>query len=1113
MKVRKLFEKLKKNVYFSCKEKAIREQHILLEAGQGKNLNGNMFAMVRELCENESFHDYKVVFVVTEDTKEAAQKRFAFYGYHVELVIRNSDVYKDYLATCKYLLTDNSFPPYFHKRDEQIYLNTWHGTPLKTLGKSDLKNAASLANIQKNYLMSDYALFPNEFTENVFMKDYMLENIYKGKVVLADYPRNRVFLDEQANQNLRAKLGLEDKKLIAYMPTWRGSGREADTRIQKELMEHYFSAIDAQLKDDQIFYVNLHFLLGDILDYSQYQHIKPFPSDYETYDFLAICDMLVTDYSSVFFDFAVSKKKIILFTYDLEDYMRDRGTYFAVSDLPFPIVETVDKLIKEINKKTKHKAYDELLQMYGAYADVHTPEKILNLLVHGKTKGLQIHKGLDNKRASILVYGGKLKNPQLNILLREYLVQLQKENPKKNLILAFRGKITAKKVEFLNDLPEGINYYAIVTKFEFPLKEKIKYAIAMRNFYFAKKFASHSKDFFEEERQRLFYHLTPEKVVYYSGNPHYMYKIMSMFSCEKEAHIHHNNVMGIAARATSNLIMCKYMNAHYTKVIDHRFDDVHHLWEDKENYYNKCLKMGNIFYYISNTKKGLHISGIALAYTVLPFSLKNLKIQVAQQVYDAHLKEGLHIGRGVRLTHYSLTIPYEDVKTLEIQNKVNLVFTDTEGYGICTGIKFDLFSLRKGKNRRGPIHVFPATSTSAYYRQTVNNVLYLTVRKQNATDATKEQCKLNLAYYLAKIVPFPKRILLFEKEGSRYEESASVLYEELIDNGYTNTYFILDKNYPHIDRIDPKYKKNLLYKTSFKHYFYFFKSKTFLGSEAMVHAIDLRISNRCAQKKLARKDNDYVFLQHGVMYMVSLDSESRRFFKPKRTKGKYRVVVSSKEEARHFTELGNYRPEYIYISGLPKYDRNILQEDADKITIMPTWRPWEYNEARYDFSTTKYYQMIERIFHAIPKKDRERVVILPHPLFWDAVKDADFELRPYLNTESKYDDVLKETKVLITDYSSIAYDAFYRGSNVIFYWEEKEECMEAYGPTTKLMLNEENVFGDICYDAGNLKRILAKNLQDSQVLEYVERYQHLVTYHDGHNTQRLIEFMKKDGII
>lgn len=353
----------------------------------------------------------------------------------------------------------------------------------------------------------------------------------------------------------------------------------------------------------------------------------------------------------------------------------------------------------------------------------------------------------------------------------------------------------------------------------------------------------------------------------------------------------------------------------------------------------------------------------------------------------------------------------------------------------------------------------------------------------------------------------------FEKESDRYEESASVLYEKLIDEGYKNAYFIIDRNYPHLDSIPEKYRDNLIYKTTFKHYFYFFKSKTFLGSEALVHAIDLRIINKCALKKLASKDIDYVFLQHGVMYMVSLDSESRRFFKPMRTKGKYRVVVSSEEEARHFIELGRYKPEYVYVSGLPKFDRNVMNSDADKIVIMPTWRPWEYNDARYEFFETKYYKMVHRIFSAIPEKYREKIVILPHPLFFDAVKNSENELKEYFNFEAKYDDILKQTKVLITDYSSIAYDAFYRGANVIFYWEEKDECLENYGPSTKLMLNHENVYGDICYNQDDLEKVFKKNYVNGQSAEYRERYGRLVQYHDGRNTERLVEMLEKENII
>ena len=198
-KVKKLLIKAKNNVnetYLKYRNEPIEKQLFLLEGGQGKNINGNMFSLLRELSINEKYKEYNCAFVVTNDTVDMAKKRMKRYGFdRVKLVVRNSKEYSKYLATAKYIMTDNSFPPFFDKRDEQVYLNTWHGTPLKTLGMSDKSNLASLANIQKNYLMADYALFPNEFTKDVFFNDYNLNYVFNSKILIAIYPRNYVFYD------------------------------------------------------------------------------------------------------------------------------------------------------------------------------------------------------------------------------------------------------------------------------------------------------------------------------------------------------------------------------------------------------------------------------------------------------------------------------------------------------------------------------------------------------------------------------------------------------------------------------------------------------------------------------------------------------------------------------------------------------------------------------------------------------------------------------------------------------------------------------------------------------------------------------------------------------
>lgn len=110
--------------------------------------------------------------------------------------------------------------------------------------------------------------------------------------------------------------------------------------------------------------------------------------------------------------------------------------------------------------------------------------------------------------------------------------------------------------------------------------------------------------------------------------------------------------------------------------------------------------------------------------------------------------------------------------------------------------------------------------------------------------------------------------------------------------------------------------------------------------------------------------------------------------------------------------------------------------------VMLTWRPWEFVTGTNNIKDTAYYKMLKRIVDAVPDNLKDRLVVMPHPLLArQADIDNEDEVWKYYVPEVKYDELLKRTKLLITDYSSISYDAFYRGSNVIFDWEEKDECM------------------------------------------------------------------------
>lgn len=461
--------------------------------------------------------------------------------------------------------------------------------------------------------------------------------------------------------------------------------------------------------------------------------------------------------------------------------------------------------------------------------------------------------------------------------------------------------------------------------------------------------------------------------------------------------------------------------------------------------------------------------------------------------------------KGIIISLFISKIPIEDLVDTKIHNKPYLLDLINNKK---TSIRYSLYG-KIGKYKNSKIKRIKQLKTSIYVRQNANNRLIITVRKINKTDELKEQIKINLACFISKFMP-KKIILMYEKEAERYEESASIVYEKIVDRGIKDVCYLIDKDSVQFKQIPLQYKKNVIYKYTMKHYITFFCAKTLIGTESPGHAIELRVANKHAARRIYGNKFCYVFLQHGVMYMVSLDSSGRNFFRknggmPKNAK----VVVSSQKEAEHFITLAGFSENDLYITGLPKYDKNKLNVNADKIIIMLTWRPWEYNVLRNNIENSRYYKLLEKIISAIPENLKDRIILMPHPLILNDIQKT--ELSKYILKEFSYNNVLENTKVLITDYSSIAYDAFYRGSNVIFYWEEKDYCMDMY--KGNLMLNEDNVFGDICYDTKHLTNIIEKNYNNNQEKLYINNYKQIVEFNDNKNTQRLLNCLKNDNII
>jgi hypothetical protein len=555
----------------------------------------------------------------------------------------------------------------------------------------------------------------------------------------------------------------------------------------------------------------------------------------------------------------------------------------------------------------------------------------------------------------------------------------------------------------------------------------------------------------------------------------------------------------------------------------HEFSEPLEQEKSKETLLNKKVRYINHVLKVVKKKAGFQLWGICLykdnRESNDPRNLSEPHFIMGEYKYPLKKVFRIRFSKKLELFVYKLDIPYKDILNAGVHNDLYISACNKDGVGYKKHLKYIGFMPTKPSILwHGPIKKFPQKNISMYFRQGAKNFIYITAGEINVTDQLGQRIIIALAFLLSRILFFVKTIVLFEKHSSEYQASASVMFEKLIDKGYKRVYFILDKKYENEYEIKPKYRKNIVWKYSFKHYLVFFMSKLYLSSESIFHGTELRTMNRFIHFHvlLAKTKIPYIFLQHGVMYMVRLDAKYRWGFRfDRQFKEKSRVVVSSELEAQHFIQYANFPRKNLYITGLAQWDRvkyDSLSEKADRIMILPTWRHWELAEARINPENTGYYKLMERIVRNVPKKYEDKIMLVPHPLFIEYFKNT--HLAKYVPSNYRnWIDLLDKTKLLITDYSSFAYFAFYKGCNVIFDWSDLEECMEI-GYESSLMLNESNTFGDIVYDEDReLEKLINKNMQKGREQRYIDNYSKIVEFKDGKNADRIVEKLIEDGFL
>ena len=512
--IKKKIDNYKKNKGKFCyienrRKKKIQKNYFVLESTHGDSVGGHIFYLIDEIQKQVEKSKIFIVSKQPDKHKKLLEEKGIS---NIHMVKHLSEEYYELLAVSEYLINDTTFYPFFSKREGQKYYIIWHGTPLKNMGK-DMEVVVDVANVQRNFYMADKIIVSNEHTKDVLVDSHNLKNIYPGKVVVGPSPRNSVFYNQMLREDIRRNLGIENKKVISYMPTWRGTVGKVKKSTEVEKMLNY---LDKFLDDNTILFVKLHDFEKNSIK-NTYRNIRFFPENFETYEFLTATDALITDYSSVMYDYLNLDKPVILYTYDLDEYANTRGMYEDLTDYPFINIDTLEELEKVINKIEPTTDYTEMKNRFTKYDSQAGAYKITKNILNDYTDDSIMEYDIHNGKETVAILSGGFWNNGVTTALINTLENV--DTSQRNYICFFeKSKVKPEHYYRLLNLPENVLFYPTTGELNGNLYDRmlVKKYLWDEN-YSAKARKNQLKRLYREEFKRLFGDVKIDWMIHYTG--------------------------------------------------------------------------------------------------------------------------------------------------------------------------------------------------------------------------------------------------------------------------------------------------------------------------------------------------------------------------------------------------------------------------------------------------------------------------------------------------------------------------------------------------------------------------------------------------------------------
>mgnify|MGYP001091629837 CR=1 FL=1 len=540
--------------YKTCE---VQENTFLYESRDGKSMTDSPFAVFTYLLNKPEYQHLQHIWSI-ENPQALKEMLEEYKSYpNVKFVKRGSKEYLKAVASSKYLFNNSTFQPFVTPKPNQIYINTWHGTPLKKMGFDIPGNPSLSQNVVRNFLSTTYMLSPNSHTTDIFLRSYKLDGLYGGSLIEDGYPRIDFTLNTNREDFLKrlSAYGLTfapSKKIIVYAPTWKGAGSVVNNDMEQIIED--MKKLEEKVGEGYTVLVKVHpFLYKEALNYSQIKS-SLIPDYIDTNQLLSVVDILVTDYSSIFFDYLVTNKPILFYTWDAEEYTKDRDMYLPIDELPGPSLSTIDEVISAIQdietvKENYQEKYERYKEQFVPYDDGHVTERLVNYLLHGKAD-MKVITDFNKKKDKIIFYPGGMRN---NGITSSMVNLLNNIDYNKYDVTCFMGSSRNKQV--LNNLEKVPKQVRFLFKVGYPLYELHEIykdeMVKKRGVFREQESKIYPSEAYENEVQRLFGKCEFDYAIDFSGYSYFWSKYLLTLSAKKKMCYMHSDMLADSERTVN----------------------------------------------------------------------------------------------------------------------------------------------------------------------------------------------------------------------------------------------------------------------------------------------------------------------------------------------------------------------------------------------------------------------------------------------------------------------------------------------------------------------------------------------------------------------------------